>query len=71
MPWVETREQLLETPSKLYAYLKNPDNFGVFFRMNDVRWQVMAYSLRVAEIKYKLCTEALMSRDFFQAAGTA
>jgi hypothetical protein len=38
--------------------------------MNDVRWQVLAYVLRVVEIKYKICTEALMSRDFFRAAGT-
>jgi len=70
MPWTDIRDQLLETPSKLYAHLRDPDNFGVFFRMNDVRWQVMAYALRVAEIKYKLCTEALMSRDFFRTAGT-
>jgi hypothetical protein len=70
MPWAEIRDQLLETPSKLYAHLRDPDNFAVFFRMNDVRWQVLAYVLRVVEIKYKICTEALMSRDFFQAAGT-
>lgn len=53
------------------AHLANPDNFETFFVMTPARWRMIVEAMRIAEYKYKLCTEAWQDRSFFTSAGTA
>jgi hypothetical protein len=57
--------------SSLRETLKNPDNFETFFIMTPARWRMIVEAMRIAEFKYKLCTEAWQDRSFFTSAGTA
>lgn len=57
--------------SEIRSFMKDPQNFEPFFKMNAVRWRLILDAIRVAELKYKICLENWNNRSFFTGADTA
>ncbi len=55
----------------LREFIYDPENLTEIIEMGAVRWRSLVVAMRVAEAKYKLCTDALRDRSFFTGAGTA
>ena len=70
-PWSDAFCDGIPKFSSQRAHLANPDNFETFFVMTPARWRMIVEAMRIAEFKYKLCTEAWQDRSFFTPAGTA
>ena len=54
----------------LRAFMKDPDNFQVFFQMNAVRWRMLIDAVRMAEMKYRICLQNWRDKSFFTGADT-
>jgi hypothetical protein len=69
--WSEMFEDGPMKTSALRKFINNPENFEEFFIMGSVKWRMMVEAMRIAEAKYKLCTQAWRDKSFFTSAGTA
>lgn len=55
----------------LRTFIYDADNLENIISIGAARWRSMVIAMRIAEAKYKICSDALRDRSFFTGAGTA